>query len=92
MIIMETQPRRIARPDPSLAFLMTAIALGCIWRSYLSCLSYDCHRPWMHLAELPSGLLGAIFAPDFVTDVQHQHFNSAAPIGWTFDAIATGLW
>jgi len=38
-----------------------------------------------------SYLLGALFSPGFVTGVQHQHFNSAAGIGWIFNAIATGL-
>jgi Short C-terminal domain len=70
MTVTETQPRQIARWDPSFAYLMTGIALGCIWLSYL---------------------LGAIFGPGFVTGVQHDHFNSAAAIGWIFDAIATGL-
>jgi hypothetical protein len=70
MTVTETQPRRIARPDLSVAYLMTGIALGCIWLSYL---------------------LGAIFSPGFVTGVQHQYFNSAAAIGWIFNAIATGL-
>jgi len=70
MAVMETQPRRIARPDLSFAYLMTGIALGCIWLTYV---------------------LGAIFGPDMVTGTQHQHFNSAAAIGWIFNAIATGL-
>jgi len=35
MTVTETQPTRIARPDLSLAYLMTGIALGCIWLSYL---------------------------------------------------------
>ena len=70
MTVMETQPRRIARPDLSFAYLMTGIALGCIWLTYV---------------------LGAIFGPDMVTGTQHQHFNSAAAIGWIFNAIATGL-
>ena len=70
MTATETEPRRVARPDLSFAYLMTGIALGCIWLSYL---------------------LGAIFGPGFVTGVQHQHFNSAAAIGWIFNAVATGL-
>jgi len=70
MTVTEAQPRRIARSDPSFAYLMTGIALGCIWLCYL---------------------LSAIFGPDMVTGVQHQHFNSAAAIGWIFNAIATGL-
>jgi putative oligomerization/nucleic acid binding protein len=70
MAVMETQPRQIARPDPSFAYLMTGIALGCIWLSYV---------------------LDAIFSPGFVTGVQHDHFNSAAAVGWIFDAIAAGL-
>jgi len=35
--------------------------------------------------------MGALFSPGFVTGAQHQHFNSAAAIGWIFNAIATGL-
>jgi MFS family permease len=70
MTVMETQPRRVARSNPSFAYLMTGIALGCIWLSYL---------------------LGAVFGPDMVTGAQHQHFNSAAAIGWIFNAIATGM-
>jgi hypothetical protein len=38
-----------------------------------------------------SYLLSAIFGPDMVTGVDQQHFNSAAGIGWIFDAIATGI-
>jgi MFS family permease len=70
MAVMETQPRQIARSDPSFAYLMTGIALGCIWLSYL---------------------LGALFGPDMVTGAQHDHFSSAAVIGWIFNAIATGV-
>lgn len=70
MTVMETQPRRIARPDLSFAYLMTGIALGCIWLSYV---------------------LGAVFGPDMVTGVQHEHFKSAAAIGWIFSAIATAI-
>src|SRR3974390_3655452 len=35
MTVMETQPRPITRWDPSFAYLMTGIALGCIWLSYI---------------------------------------------------------
>ncbi len=35
MALLEAQPRRIARPGPGFAYLMTGIALGCIWLSYL---------------------------------------------------------
>ncbi len=66
----DTAPTQSTRPDLSFAYLMTGVALGCIWLSYL---------------------LGAIFGPDFVTGTQHDHFNSAAVIGWIFDAVATGL-
>jgi len=38
-----------------------------------------------------SYILGALFAPDMVTGVQHQHFHSAAAIGWIFSAIATSM-
>jgi hypothetical protein len=70
MTATETQPTQIARWDPSYAYLMTSIALGCIWLTYI---------------------LGALFSPGFVTGAQHEHFNSAAAIGWIFDAIATCL-
>jgi MFS family permease len=35
MAVMETQPRGIARSGPGFAYLMTGIALGSIWLSYL---------------------------------------------------------
>ena len=70
MAVTETQPRAVARWDPGFAYLMTGIALGCIWLSYL---------------------MGAIFGPEMVTGAQHQHFNSAAGIGWIFNAAATGM-
>jgi Short C-terminal domain len=68
MAVTETQPRPTARWDPGYAYLMTGIALGCVWLSYI---------------------LGALFSPGFVTGAQHQHFNSAAGIGWIFNTIAT---
>lgn len=70
MAVLEPQQRRIAPWNPSFAYLMTGIALGCIWLSYVLC---------------------AVFGPDLVTGAQHQHFKSAAAIGWIFSAIATAL-
>ncbi len=70
MAVMETRPTSITRSGTGFAYLMTGIALGCIWLSYI---------------------LGALFSPGFVTGAQHQHFNSAAAIGWIFDAAATGM-
>ena len=70
MADLETQPRRNASNPPGFAYLMTGIAIGCIWLSYVLC---------------------AVFGPDLVTGAQHQHFKSAAAIGWIFSAIATAL-
>ena len=70
MTAMETQSTPVDRWDPSFAYLMTGVALGCVWLSYI---------------------MGALFSPGFVTGTQHQHFNSAAAIGWIFNAIATVL-
>jgi len=70
MAVREAPPGQTARSSPGYAYLMTGIALGSIWLSYV---------------------LGALFSPGFVTGVQHQHFNSAAGIGWIFNAIATCL-
>ncbi|HMK98178.1 MAG TPA: SHOCT domain-containing protein [Acidimicrobiales bacterium] len=38
-----------------------------------------------------SYVLGAVFGPDMVTGAQHEHFNSAAAIGWIFNGLATGM-
>ncbi len=35
MTLTKTAPTRTARPDLTFAYLMTAIALACIWFSYL---------------------------------------------------------
>jgi len=37
MADLETQPRRIAASNPGFAYLMTGIAIGCIWLSYVLC-------------------------------------------------------
>ena len=66
----EAAPGQVVRWNSGFAYLMTGIALGSIWLSYL---------------------LGAIFGPGFVTGTQHDYFNSAAAVGWIWDAIATGL-
>ena len=70
MAVIGTQPQPTVRWDPSYPYLMTGVAFGSIWVSYI---------------------LGALFSPGFVTGAQHDHFNSAAAIGWVFNAVTTGL-
>jgi hypothetical protein len=76
MTVMETQPRRIARPDLSYAYLMTGIAIGCI---VVSGVLGSIFTP--DLVSTSGAAVGYI----------HQHTPLAAYMGWIFDVIAIAM-
>ncbi len=76
MTVMETQPRRIARPDLSFAYLMTGIAIGCI---VISGVLGSIFTP--DLVSTSGASAGYI----------HQHIPLAAYMGWIFDVIAIAM-
>ncbi len=77
MTVMETQPRRIARPDLSFAYLMTGIAIGCIVVSGVlgSIFSPDL------VSTGGSAEIG----------YTHQHVPVAAFSGWIWAVIAIAM-
>jgi len=76
MTVMETQPRRTARPDLSFAYLMTGIAIGCI---VISGVLGSIFTP--DLVSTSGAAVGYI----------HQHTPLAAYMGWVFDVIAIAM-
>jgi hypothetical protein len=76
MTVMETQPRQIARPDLSFAYLMTGIAIGCI---VVSGVLGSIFTP--DLVSTSGAAVGYI----------HQHTPLAAYMGWIFDVIAIAM-
>jgi Short C-terminal domain len=76
MTVMETQPRQIARPDLSFAYLMTGIAIGCI---VVSGVLGSIFTP--DLVSTSGAAVGYV----------HQHTPLAAYMGWIFDVIAIAM-
>jgi len=76
MTLMETEPRRVARPDLSFAYLMTGIAIGCI---VVSGILGSIFTP--DLVSTSGAAAGYI----------HQHIPLAAYMGWVFDVIAIAM-
>jgi len=76
MTVTKTQPRRLARPDLSFAYLMTGIAIGCIVISGVlgSIFSPD-------FVSTSGTAVGYI----------HQHSSVAAYTGWIWDLIAIAM-
>jgi hypothetical protein len=77
MTVTETQPRRIARPDLSYAYLMTGIAIGCIGVS----------------GVLGSIFAPDLVSTGGSADIgyTHQHVPLAAFMGWVFYLIAIAM-
>jgi hypothetical protein len=76
MTVMETQPKQIARPDLSFAYLMTGVAIGCI---VVSGVLGSIFTP--DLVSTSGATVGYI----------HQHTPLAAYMGWIFDVIAIAM-
>ena len=77
MTVTETQPRRIARPDLSYAYLMTGIAIGCIGVS----------------GVLGSIFAPDLVSTGGSADIgyTHQHVPLAAYSGWIWPVIALAM-
>jgi Short C-terminal domain len=76
MTVKERQPKQIARPDLSFAYLMTGIAIGCI---VVSGVLGSIFTP--DLVSTSGAAVGYI----------HQHTPLAAYMGWIFDVIAIAM-
>jgi Short C-terminal domain len=76
MTVRETQPRRIARPDLSFAYLMTGIAVACIVVSGV-------------LGSIFSPDL--VSTSGTATGYTHQHVPLAAYSGWIWPVIALAM-
>ena len=76
MAVMETQPRQIARPDLSFAYLMMGIGIGCI---VVSGVLGSIFSPDM------------VSTSGTATGYIHQHIPMAAYTGWIWDVIAIAM-